>query len=249
MGLFLTDEKCIKQRAYVNIPEWHEAGYLGQGLTIFHDDVNETHSECCVDIIQTILPAARVLSGRIGNHQKDNQVISCTVYCNETDERLPFEDFIEKYDVSQINNSTSGRANDNLETPIARYMGERIKQYNLLCTGAAGNSESKNSRYKGAFIMVGGVFFLGKTDRIMPSGPTWEWIDFSMFMGFQSGTSFAAPFLNGMAGLLRSKYGRQMTQQEIYRCLEDGAKYLNKAEEKAQSGRRIPVLPDVNAAR
>ena len=104
MGLFLTDEKCIRQRQYVNIPQWHEAGYKGKGFTIFHDDVNYTHSECCVDIIQTILPEARVLSGRIENIQKNNEVTGCNVYCNETDEILSFDDFITKYDVSQINN-------------------------------------------------------------------------------------------------------------------------------------------------
>lgn len=246
MGLFLTDEKCIRQRQYVNIPQWHEAGYKGKELTIFHDDVNDTHSECCVDIIQTILPEARVLSGRIENMQRNNEITSCNIYCNETEECLPFDDFITKYDISQINNSTSSRANDNLHTPVAKYMREKITRYNLLCTGSAGNSDSKNNRYKGAFIMVGGVYFYGNTDKIMKHGPSWDWVDFSMFMGFQSGTSFSAPFLNGMAGLLRSKHGRKMTQEEIYNCFKINSRQFGEKGKNTKSGWRIPIMPAAN---
>ena len=54
MGMFLIDTNCKKQREYVGIPNFHNKGYLGEGLVILHDDLeeNSSHSECCVDIIQ-----------------------------------------------------------------------------------------------------------------------------------------------------------------------------------------------------
>ena len=36
---------------YVNIPSWHSKGYLGEGLTLFHDDLGQTLiMDVCVDI-------------------------------------------------------------------------------------------------------------------------------------------------------------------------------------------------------
>ena len=244
MGLFLTDKNCIRQREYVNIPAWQEAGYQGEGLTIFHDDVEKTHSECCTDIISTILPKARVLSGSISCETERAVVTKCSVFCRETRETLPFAEFIEKYDVSQINNSTSGKASNDLNTPIAVYMREMIRKYNLFCTGSAGNHDSKNNRYKGAFVMVSGVYFYKDTERIMDYGPAWDFVDFSMFMTFQTGTSFSAPFLNAMAGLLRCRYGRTITQEEIYQYFADHCVHFGTPGKNPEYGYGIPVLGD-----
>ena len=242
MGLFLTDPRCIRQRAFVNVNAWMDAGIAGKGLTIFHDDIDKTHSECCVDIIRTILPAARVLSGSISYKTEKHEVTECTIACRETGERMVFSDFIEKYDVSQINNSTSGRASDDLDTPIARYMRDMIRKYNLFCTGSAGNSDSKNNKFKGAFIMVSGVYFFKDTDEIRDYGPAWDFIDFSMFMTFQTGTSFAAPFLNGMGGLLRSRYGRDIRQDEIYKYFKNHCYHLGNPGKNPEYGWGIPVM-------
>ena len=246
MGLFETDKKCIKQREYVNIPAWQNAGYLGEGITIFHDDVDRAHSECCVDIIQTILPKAKIYSGSIRYRVYDHVVTSCEIECRETGEVMPLTDFIEKYNISQINNSTGSKASNNLDTPIAVYMRDIISKYNLFCTGSAGNDDEKNNRFKGAFVMVSGVYFFGNTDKICDYGPAWDWVDFSMFMTFQTGTSFSAPFLNGMAGLLRSRYGRDITQEHIYSYFKDHCEHLGSEGKNPEYGWGIPILGDVN---
>lgn len=43
MGYFETDTDCINQREYVGIPRWHTAGYLGEGINVFCDDIDENH--------------------------------------------------------------------------------------------------------------------------------------------------------------------------------------------------------------
>jgi hypothetical protein len=241
MGKFLTDPACIKQRVYINIPQWNNAGFTGKGLTIFHDDVdlNSSHSQCCVDILKTILPDAKILSGRI-DYSSDNSIVSsCIVNCYETKENLPFEEFIVKNDVSLINNSTSG-GRDNNNSAIAVYMRSMIKKYNLIGTGSYGNyGEVPTNKFQGAFIMVSGV-----DNDMTDYGVSGKDCDFSMFMGFQDGTSFSAPFLLGMIGLYRSKYGK-ITQNEVYNLLKSNCQDLGTVGKDEQWGWGLPKMADV----
>ena len=84
MGLFETDKCCIDQRKYVNIPAWHNEGYLGQGLNVFCDDVGGNHTSIVVDIIQTILPKASIYTGNISYTTSGGVVSSCNINCTET---------------------------------------------------------------------------------------------------------------------------------------------------------------------
>lgn len=241
MGLFLTDPKCIKQREIVNIPAWHEHGYLGEGLVIFHDDLGKTsHNDCCVDIIQTILPKAMVYSGSIASYVSNGKITECNITCNETGEYMPFEDFIVKYKVNQINNSTTGGKNNN-DSPMAIYMREMINKYNLIGTGAFGNySDTPTNRFQGAFIMVSGVT-IRADGTYADYGVMGEACDFAMFMGYQFGTSFSAPFLNGIIGLIRSKYG-MVTQEWVYEYLKEHCQDLGIAGKDPQFGWGLPIL-------
>jgi len=242
MGLFKTDPECIRQRTYVNIPSWNNKGYTGKGLTIFHDDLgNTSHNGCCLDILETILPDARILSGSISGIMGGIEPPRLTITCNETKETLPLEEFISKYDISQINNSTTGGNNDS-ESDMAIYMREIIKKYNLICTGSYGNFGGvPNNKYQGAFIMVSGV-----DNNMTDYGVSGKDCDFSMFMGFQDGTSFSAPFLNGMCGLYRGKYGRQITQAEVYNLLKSNCQDLGTVGKDEQWGWGLPKMVDVN---
>ena len=245
MGLFLTDPKSIRQREYVNIPSWQGAGYTGKGITIFHDDVDDnSHSGACADIIETILPEAKVLRGRISYTSKYGEIDYCQIYCFDTGEELRFDDFIKKNNVSQINNSTTGGRNTN-DSPIAKYLAERIEKFNLFCTGGAGNHSDMSNKYQGAFIMVSGVYFFKDSNKIMKYGASGEAVDFSSFMGFQMGTSFSAPFLNAMGGLYRSKYGR-ITQDQIYQLFKRNSKHLGAIGKNEEFGWGLPLMEDVN---
>ena len=138
MGRFLTDPDCIRQREYVNISAWHDKGYLGKGLSVFCDDVGGSHVAIVADIIRTILPKSTVYTGNIGYTQKAEEITSCNISCTETGERLPFDEFVGKYNISLINNSTDGgKAGQVL--PIAEYMADKIKKHNLIFCGASGN--------------------------------------------------------------------------------------------------------------
>jgi len=131
MGRFLTDSNSISQRKMVNIDEWNEAGYTGKGLTILHDDTGDTsHSKACASIIQTILPDATVIRGNISGKSNGAGVYEANISRYDTDEMLPFDEAIIKWNISMINNSTDGGDDDN-DSGWAVFMSERIKRYNL----------------------------------------------------------------------------------------------------------------------
>ncbi|HHX36489.1 MAG TPA: hypothetical protein GX717_00735 [Clostridiaceae bacterium] len=229
------------QRKYVNIPEWHEKGYLGQGLSVFCDDVGGSHVAIVADIIQTILPKARVYTGGISYVQKNNAIASCTVNCRETNELLPFDEFVVKYDIGLINNSTDGGYADRI-LPIAEYMKDKIKKYNLIFCGAAGNGGALTQKYYGACIVVASCRLVnGKIQWSYMS--TGEGIDFTMFNGFVPGTSFSSPFLLGMAGLLRCKYPG-ITQPEVYEYFKTHAQDILEPGKDEKSGWGLPIMGD-----
>lgn len=242
MGLFLTDASCIKQRATVNIPPWNIHGYTGKGQVIFHDDLGVSgHNGACIDIIQTILPDAKIYSGSINGTLGGSVSPALNIHCNETGETLPFESFIKKYNISILNNSTTG-GNNNSDSDMAVYMREMIKKYNLIFTGAAGNyTEETSNPYQGACIMVSGVDIM-KNGSWADYGVSGDSVDFCMFMGFQDGTSFAAPFLCGMCGLLRDKYGRSLTQPQVYEYFKSHCKDLGTVGKDPQWGWGLPIM-------
>ena len=213
MGMFLTDANCIAQRKYVNLPAWDK--YDGNGLSIFCDDVGADHAPCVVDIIQTILPKAKVYSGNIGYQKIDDKILACIVSCKELGVTMAFDDFVTKYDISLINNSTDGGKGTTI-LPEALYMRDKIKQYNLIFCGCAGNDNGSpcTQKYNGACIIVTSCHLNDKGVPIFSNESIGPNIDFAMFNGFQPGTSFASPFLLGMAGKLRCKYPN-ITQEEV----------------------------------
>ncbi len=243
MGLFLTDADCIRQREYVNIPAWHEAGYLGEGLSVFCDDVGGNHVAIVADIIQTILPKAKVYTGNIGYIQKGGEIAECNISCLETGELLPFDSFIQKYNINLINNSTGGNKRSVI-LPIALWMKEKIKKYNLIFCGSSGNTKgaSSNQKYKGACIMVVSAV-LEDDGRVRWAGNTAsdEAVDFAMFTGFAPGSSFASPFLLGMAGLLRCKYPN-ITQDEVYEYFKSHAQDILEPGKDKKSGWGLPIM-------
>jgi hypothetical protein len=244
MGLYLTDANCIKQREYVNIPEWNKSGYLGDNITICHFDTGFTsHSECCADIIQTILPNARVFETSLTYSAKDNKISECYIQCKQTNEKLPFEDFIMKYNVSQLTASFSNKTL-NINSPIAIYLNEMKKKYNLLLTCSNGNSTDEYGAWVGAAIMCSGIFFDSK-GKIQFSGSPKPYTDFTMFMGFQSGNSFSTPAINAIGGLLRCKYGK-LSQDEIYAYLKMCSQDLGIIGKDNPFGWGLPILPHMH---
>ena len=124
-------------------------------------------------------------SGSVGD-----VVTYCNVISKTTKETIPFDDFVKKYKINGINNSTSGRSKT-YPTPIAKFMQEKIKEYNLFCTGSAGNTEEHQNNFRGAFVLVTGVYL--KNGKPVKATPPKEEADFTNFMGFPKWDEFLSP--------------------------------------------------------
>lgn len=244
MSKFLTEPECVDQREYANIPAWQQAGYTGKGLSVFLDDVDSNHVGVVGDIIQVILPDVKIYSGSIGYSQTGTEITNCMITCTETRETMPFDDFIKKYNISMINNSTNGGDGDTI-MPIAKFMKEKIKKYNLIFCGASGNQYKGRTTqgYNGACIVVGSANLRGGVPQygLKSIGPN---VDFVAFHGFQSGSSFSSPFLLAMAGLLRSKYPN-ITQEEVYEYFKSHCEDINNDGKDIYTGWGLPIMGDV----
>lgn len=215
MGRFTTDPACIAQREFLGIPAWHAAGYRGQGLVIFCDDVGGSHTDNVKDIFQTILPEATIYSGTIGYTTSSGVITSCNINCRELGITLPFDQFVTQYGVDLINNSTDG-GNGTQILPIAVYMRDKIVQHNLIFAGAAGNGYGAptENKFNGACVMITSAELRNGQAQVGTdaAGPN---VDFAMFHGWQPGSSFASPVWLAMAGLLRNKRASLTQAQAI----------------------------------
>ena len=239
MSAFKEKQEYKKLRNITGIDRWHHAGYLGQGLHIFCDDVGGNHVDRVVDILEVIVPKAKILTGRIGYHSKNGAVIESLVRCDTTGEIMAFDDFIKKYQIKLINNSTTGIQGP-VVSPAGAIMRTRIKRNKLIMTASAGNGYGQpiNTNYYGAAIIVTSVQ-LNDDEKIVSSKcAEGEGIDFSMFYGPMPGTSYSSPFLLGMIGLLLGKYP-DMNQQEVYSYLKEHCIPLGRKE---VFGHGLPIL-------
>jgi hypothetical protein len=224
-----------------NIPQWYAKGYKGQGITIFCDDTdNGGHRERVKSIITNMLPEAKVLSGNFGIVIKSGEVQSVIVNCIETGERLPFEDFIIKYNVRLINNSvTSSNSKPNSEK--ANWMKKMIEKHNLIMTGSAGNTYGGLScnDYIGACILITGCNL--KKRSTYAEG---DYIDFTAYAP-QDGTSFASPFALSMAGLLIQKCPN-FTQNDVYEYFKKHCEDIGEWKKDCVYGYGLITMGDVN---
>jgi hypothetical protein len=124
-------------------------------------------------------------------------------------------------------------------------MKDKIAKYNLIMTGAAGNDNGLPTRqkYNGACIMVTGCHFDKNGIPAFSNDSIGKNIDFTMFTGFQAGTSFASPFILGMAGKLRCK-NPNITQDQVKAYFKSHCKDILSNGFDIQSGWGIPIMGD-----
>lgn len=233
-----------KQLEYCNVPAWRKKGWVGEGITVFCDDVGGGHAANVANVIQTILPSAKVLTGSVGVRIKSGIVQGANIHCEQTGETLPFKEFIRKYNVRIINNSKDGGDHDK-DSPKAVWLREMRDKYNLVLTCSAGNADEQpiNNSFYGAAVVVNGCKLEGNT-------PVWghyardKDIDFCAFTAGLVGTSFAAPFTAGLAGLLVNRFPG-WTQGDVYEYFLEHCEDLGKGEHDEYYGHGLVRLGEV----
>jgi hypothetical protein len=242
---------------YAGIDKWHNAGYTGKGIKVaildnpytfprpFIKDIfnvrcraDNSHGDKVMDILHEIIPDAEF----IPIHNIDD---AC--------KRLGEYDYI-KQNCQGINCSMSG--DTGTDDIIIDFMNNGV-----FCTKAAGNDDTAGEDYTckcDGWWTVGAVHLInGQLEIADYSAYGKGWLDMMAFSHLNTifssnkidGTSFSAPFMQGMAMLYyqwyKEQYGKYPDVNTVREFFKTNAIDLKEKGYDLQSAYGLAILPDV----
>lgn len=247
------DSYILNEKKYDRSAEWNEAGWTGKGVNVWDmESYNAVHGRQTTHRVLHAAPEANVITMSPHATYENGE---CT--WSEMPGYGTIEDFII---AEQINVCTSSIGGTNGYGQQKFYTRLRDK-YKMAMFNSAGNESSNGitAADSKTFMLVGAcVAMKGDTNNIRMAGYSsmgkkFEDVDFTTFAGHTyEGTSFSTPYLAGFAAMLKQRYGKDMTQDEIYQYFKMCAVPI--ATEKFDpetgydywSGWGQPVLPHVD---
>ena len=254
------DERVLKQKAFDRTLDWNEAGWDGTGITVWDLESMNTHGTMTRKRIFDGAPNCNVLNYGLSMRYSGGEILEEYVLM-EDGTKLSADDFVKNNDISIFSHSHNGRSDK--KQGIVDFYKNLKEKYNLALFNSAGNDGSQGVRggampesisiYVGACMAFAENYDDIRMCTYSSIGDEYEEVDFSTFVGPAgwSGTSFSTPYLAGIAALLQQRYGRDITQDEIYTYLKMCCKPIDSGhmcDEKYDmwSGYGIPILPEVS---
>lgn len=244
------------QKKYDRTQEWNDAGFCGQGVNVWNmETIKADHGQTTTRRILDNAPDAKVHTYSHSMIFNGDGIKRDVVEVDGVE--MPAADFVSKYGVNVCTKSVGGSTGIGKADSIL-YNGLKEK-HKLAFFGSGGNDGSEgagSSLAPDVAIWVGACYlYKGKELRMANySGVGREGkfdIDFSDFTGVWTGTSFASPALAGKAALLKSRYGKDMSQEEIYKyfkfCTKDikGTGYPEHGTYDVKSGYGLVIMPKI----
>lgn len=238
------------QLQYLGIDKWLSAGFTGKGITVWNSEpLNSDHGAKSAQMLLDVAPGIKRLTGTVSRTMRGDVLESCTVTDDQDGgKKIPFEDFIAKYQPQIISSSNKGTQ----LVGWTKYIKELQNQYNFTIFNCAYNDgdnvehESITCQFPIELSIVIGAleYRSGNPQRASYSSVGRE-LDFSQLIGWWSGTSAATPVQAAMAAIIMNRYGH-MSQDEMYRYLQMIAKDLQAAGHDVYTGWGQPILPDIS---
>lgn len=209
----------------LNLKQWHDAGYKGQGI--------------------------KILSGEDGEGTHDKQVLKvCKIFAPEAEYSChgfwydSFLDYVEDFKPNLITVSLdlSNKYEEKLKV---------LKDKGIPVFFASGNSneklDEKDIQFSNNVIAVGACDWIDEIKRASYSNYG-NVLDFVMFTFYAlSGTSFSTPALAGMTALVMQRYG-QMNHNQVYGYWQRNCIDLREQGFDEYTGYGLPVLPRLEDA-
>jgi hypothetical protein len=238
--LELLEEDYQRQIEFLNIKKYHDMGYKGKGKVVLIAEYPGDHTDMTSGVVKDIAPEATVLESPINIKTSDGKVIEATVTIDN--ERLDFENAIDKYDIKVITRSYSGKTPD----ATLSYLKDIQKRKGVIFFNSAGNEGvdgvtgvwSKDD----TAIAVGAAYLTEKGEiKLHNYSARGDELDFVSFMARGTGTSAASPALTAQTVLLLQRYG-DFTQAECVEILKSLCIRLPELSNQEQ-GWGLPILP------
>lgn len=255
--MMTTNEFLELQKQFDGTAAWNEAGYTGKGITVWDMEPLNAHGSGTRQRVLDAAPEVTVLNAPHNICTKDKTITSESVEYNNTS--MSADLFIKRYNISVLSQSIA--ANGKLPVIYAPLYHQLRMENDLALFNSAGNDgedyvggrlPESEAMYVGACVAFGGNFDDLRMAYYSSVGTDYEVVDFSTFTRLgQAGTSFAAPYLAGIAALLKQRYGRYLRSEEIYQYFKMISRPIltnYKVDDKydLKSGYGIPILPPVD---
>lgn len=243
------DSYLLEQKTYDRTLEWNEAGWTGKGVNVWDmESPTSSHGKRTHQRILHAAPEANVINASHYGQYQNGDAIKEGVEGYGT-----AQDFITSEQIGICSVSIGGYNGYS----GANFYRELREKNNLIMFESAGNDGPDDSNAdSGNFLFVGAMTFMKGVPQMAgysSGGTKFEQVDFSTFAGpGYNGTSFSCPYLAGIAALIRQRYGRDMTQEEMYAYLKMIAKPIDTGRPSDVegydywSGWGIPILPHVD---
>lgn len=243
-------EELKKQLEYSNLIQWHDNGFNGEGINIWNTEGGTSeHGQMVTIRIKDAAPACNVYEA--GLIMEYNNEMVKVAKCQYNGIEYQVEDFIKEFDIKVITRSVLGSIGSNRAD--SKFWNLLKDKYKLIFFNCAGNEGEGSDNTLSASLPSDVAYYVGacgidkngkpKRDNYSSIGKE---IDFCNFRGFYSGTSFAAPYTAGQACLLKQRYGKEMSSEEIFKLLVMISKDMNGEGFDNYTGYGIPIFPDVS---
>ena len=253
------NETIKQQNDFCGITAWHNAGWTGKGIRVWNaentTEQGDAHGDGTTNRILDAAPDAEVTPSfhyinTHGEHITEEYVM-------EQGKKLSADQFVNYHGFHIVSCSQAGEKRSTDER--RKLYGNLRRKYGLTMFNSAGNTGSDGVKggkipeteaiYVGACIAFKGNYNDLRMANYSSIGDEADEVDFSTFTGGKNGTSFSCPYLAGMTALLMSRYGADMTADEVYQYYKMISRPIDTGHPVKDgydlwSGYGVPILPD-----
>lgn len=230
----------------INVTQWIDAGFKGQGIKVWNAEADSGHGEISKQMIIDVAPEVIVLSESISHSDAGDVFVKPPTLLSNG---MGLKEFIDLKKPQIFSASIGGTLTSS--KCWHDYTKEIQDRTHATIFNSAGNDGSGEADTLGSWfptecaILIGALDYRHDVFIRSPYSSIGKELDFTQSIGWWAGTSASTPFQAGMAAIIMSRYGF-MSNIEMYQYLKMIAKDLGDSGVDNYYGWGQPILPHLN---